>query len=100
MTSVSSVRLSAQENRVSRNTFGDLRSPGIFAKWPMIGITMFILGSLVFGALVYNVRGNEHLIQWDIATAKTLHADALNIPSAVVEYLIFGFFVGREIIIF
>ena len=93
------MKRNVEEHTLSRNTFLNLRSPGLFARWPIIGFMMFLLGSLVFGALAYNVRTNTGLLQWDIATAKTLHTDAMNIPPVLVEYVIFGFFVGREIII-
>ncbi len=99
MTTDSNIRLRVQKNILSRNTFHSLRSPGLFAKWPIIGLTMFLLGSLMFGALAYNVRANGPFVQWDMTTAKTLHADLMNIPSSLVEYILFGFFVGKEIII-
>jgi len=99
MTTNSNIRTRFQENMVRRPTFRDLRSPGVFAKWPLIGLTMFLLGSLVFGALAYEVRTNAALLQWDATTAQMFHAAAQNIPSALVEYVIFGFFLGREIVI-
>jgi membrane-associated phospholipid phosphatase len=84
---------------LSRNTFYNLRSPGLFAKWPIVGLTMFLVGSLVFGVLAYNLSTNGPLLQWDMTVAKTFHIDTLNIPSGLVEYILFGFFVGKEIII-
>jgi len=60
---------------------------------------MFVLGSLSFGTLAYNVETNAALLRWDMTTAQTLHAAAQNIPSALMEYLIFGFFLGKEIIV-
>ena len=87
------------DTKLDSKSSTDLRVPGWLAKWPIIGFMMFLLGSLVFGALAYNVRTNTSLLQWDIATAKTLHAGAMNIPPVLVEYVIFGFFVGREVII-
>jgi undecaprenyl-diphosphatase len=86
-------------NILSNNTFPSLRSPGFFAKWPLIGVTLFLLGSLIFGTLAYNVKTNRSLNQWDTTTAQTLQADVKNIPSSLVEYIIFGFFVGKEIAI-
>jgi undecaprenyl-diphosphatase len=99
MATNSNIQARHQENVVRRNVFQDLRSIGFFARWPLIGLTMFLVGTLVFGALAYEVKTNAAFVQWDIATARTMHAYALNIPSALVEYLIFGFFVGREIVI-
>jgi undecaprenyl-diphosphatase len=78
----------------------NLRSPGIFAKWPVIGIIMVLLGSLLFGALAINVADkNPALLRWDQSTTKTFQTTEKSIPSPVVEYVIFGFFVGREIIV-
>jgi len=94
------IRKKAEEHTLNKGTFTDLRSPGLFAKWPIIGLLMFLLGGLTFGALAFNVvNANDYLIKWDLTTAKTLHAAGQNIPSALVEYVIFGFFVGREVII-
>jgi membrane-associated phospholipid phosphatase len=100
MATNSNIRRSIQENMLlDGDTFSNLRSPGLFADWPIIGLVMFLLGSLVFSMLAYNVGTHGSFIQWDMATAKTLHAAALNIPASLVEYVIFGFFVGKEIII-
>ena len=75
-----------------------LRSPGWLAKWPLIGILMFVVGSLIFGALAYNVDTNGPLLQWDQPLTKTLHTEAENTPARINEYFIFGFFVGKELI--
>src|SRR6266496_1990246 len=84
---------------LSRNTLPNLRSPGVLAKRPVIGLMLFLLGGLAFSALAYSVMPNGPLVQWDMATAKTIHATATNISSWFVEYILFGFFLGKEIII-
>src|SRR5215216_1764501 len=99
MTTDSNIRRSVQENLLSRNIFHDLRSPGLFAKWPIVGLMMVLLGSLTFSVLAYNVRTNGPLLQWDMTIAKTLHADAINTPPSLMEYILFGFFAGKEIVI-
>jgi undecaprenyl-diphosphatase len=53
----------------------------------------------VFGALAFEVQTSAALRQWDLSTAQALHAAAQNIPSPLVEYVIFGFFLGREVLI-
>jgi undecaprenyl-diphosphatase len=89
-----------QDKRLNKNTFRSFRSPGFFAKWPIIGITMFLFGSLLFGALALNVVDkNPGLLKWDQSTVKIFQTEAKSIPSSIAEYVIFGFFVGREIII-
>jgi undecaprenyl-diphosphatase len=90
---------SVQENTFSRNTFQGLRSPGLFAKWPIIGLTMFLLGSLTFGVLAYNLRTNEAFLQWDMTIAKTFRAAQTNAPWSLMENILFGCFVGKEVVI-
>src|SRR5215211_7968293 len=99
MTTDSNIGRSVQENLLSRNIFHNLRSPGLFAKWPIVGLTMFLLGSLTFSVLADQVGKNGPLLEWDMTLAKTLHADALNTPAGLVEYILFGFFAGKEIVI-
>ena len=60
---------------------------------------MLLLGSLLFGALAYNVTANGPFLQWDMAVARAFHAGFKNIPSSLVEYLIFAFFAGKELVI-
>src|SRR5215510_13090462 len=98
MTTNSHIRLRSQENILSRNTFRDLRSPGFLAKRPLIGLILFLLGTLIFSWLAYSVKANGPLLQWDIETSKTLRADALNVPGSLIEYFLFGFFLGKEMI--
>ena len=99
MATNSNIRLSVQKNLAGRNTPPGLRVSGIFAQWPVIGISMFLLGSLLFGALAYSVTVNDSLLQWDRTTAQAIHTEMLKLPAYLVEYVIFGFFVGRELIV-
>jgi membrane-associated phospholipid phosphatase len=98
MTTNSNIRLRSQENILGRNTFRDLRSPGFLAKRPLIGLLLFLFGTLAFSLLAYSVKPNGPLIQWDMGIAKTWRADALNVPGSLIEYLLFGFFLGKEMI--
>ena len=99
MTTNSNIRLSSQEPLLRRNTFRGLRSPGLLAKRPLVGLVLFLLGVLVFSFLAYNLKPNSPLVQWDMVTAKAWRADTLNVPGSLVEYLIFGFFLGKEVVI-
>lgn len=98
MATNSNIRHPAQ-GILSENAFHSLRAPGLFAKWPILGLTMFLLGSLMFGALAYNLKTNQQFLQWDTTTAKALHTDVMKIPGSLVEYVLFGFFIGKEVII-
>lgn len=76
----------------------DLRVPGWLAKWPIVGVLMFLIGASLFGALAYNVWTKGPLLQWDVPVSKELHTEAVDTPSRIIEYFIFGFFVGKELL--
>lgn len=99
MTTNSNIRLGSQENILRRNAFRGFRSPGFLAKRPLVGLILFLLGTLVFGFLAYSLKPNGPLVRWDLASAKTLRADTLNVPGSFVEYILFGFFLGKEMVI-
>ena len=88
-----------QEYTPRRNNFQGLRSPGLLARLPVIGLTMFLVGSLTFGVLAYQLKTNEVLLQWDMTTAKTFRAMQTNAPWSLMENLLFGCFVGKEVVI-
>jgi membrane-associated phospholipid phosphatase len=99
MTTNSNITLRSQENPLGKNAFRDLRSPGFLAKRPFIGLTLFLLGIFVFSLLAFSIRPNGPLLAWDTAASKALRADALNVPGSLIEYLLFGFFLGKEMVI-
>ena len=99
MTTDSHIRRNMQGNILGGNTLRGLRSPGFFAKRPAIGFTMFLLGILAFGVLAYLVSTKSPLLQWDLMIANTWRADILHIPASLIEYILFGFFLGKEIVI-
>ncbi len=75
----------------------DLRSPGWFARWPVIGLVTILVGGLLFGAMAFEVQTHGPLFQQDAPLSKTLYNDALHFPASITELLIFGFFVGKEL---
>ena len=85
-------------NKLDAKTSRDLRVPGWLAKWPLIGVLMFLVGSLIFGALAYNVWTKGPLLQWDVPLTTELHSEAVKEPPRIIELLIFGFFVGKELV--
>lgn len=82
----------------TNQTSSDLRTPGWLARWPIVGIVMILVGSLVFGALAYNVETKGPLLHWDVPLAKEMHNEAVKEPPRILELLIFGFFVGKELV--
>jgi membrane-associated phospholipid phosphatase len=65
---------------------------------PVIGIVMFLVGASLFGAIAYNVWTKGPLLQWDMPLARQFHTQAVNQPARIIELLIFGFFVGKELL--
>ncbi len=83
--------------KVGIQTADDLRSPGVFARWPVIGLVLILVGGLLFGSMAFEVRSHGPLFQQDAPLARTLYNDALHFPASITELLIFGFFVGKEL---
>jgi undecaprenyl-diphosphatase len=59
---------------------------------------MFIVGSLMFGALAYELKTNGPLIDMDLSLASRLHVMALASPASINELMTFGFFLGKEMV--
>lgn len=76
----------------------DLRSPGWFARWPIVGVVMFLVGGILFGAIAYNVSTEGPLLKWDVPLARQMYVQAVKQPERIIEILIFGFFVGKEML--
>ena len=85
--------------QLSRSSPQGLRSPGLFARLPILGLMMFIAGSLTFGVLAYLLRTNEFLLQWDMTIAKMFRAVQTNAPWSLMENILFGCFLGKEVVI-
>jgi membrane-associated phospholipid phosphatase len=85
-------------NQTGKNFIADMRAPGLLARWPIIGLILFIFGSLVFRALTYNLLANGPLLAWDITLANTLPAIGLKSPAFVKDLMIAGFYMGKDVI--
>ena len=60
---------------------------------------MFLFGSLTFGVLAYLLRTNEAFVQWDMGIAKAFRAAQENAPWRLMENILFGCFLGKEMVI-
>lgn len=83
----------------SRDAVHGLRSPGILARFPAVGLAMFLLGGLAFGLLAYQLKTNQALVQWDTALAAAFRLAQIKAPWSQMENLLFGWFVGKEVVI-
>ncbi len=82
-----------------KNIFSSLRTPGLLGKRPIIGLIMFVIGSLIFAALAFNLVKHGPLIKWDLAVSAWFHALALKSSPLVIDIMIAGWYVGKEGII-
>jgi undecaprenyl-diphosphatase len=84
-------------NQLARDkTSFDLRSTGILARWPLIGLCLFLFGGLAFAGFAYNLRVQGPLIAWDHMLAAALPAIALKSPAFVKTIIDSGFYIGKE----
>jgi len=85
-----------QRSKIHEKISGELRSPDLFAKQPLIGVMMFLLGSLIFGLIAYYVQQKGSLVQWDITIVNHMHETALNSPAWVKNIMFAGFYIGMQ----
>lgn len=90
-------RNSPHEQRTG--VFRNIRSPEQFAKYPLVGLAMFMAGSLIFGVMAYSLVMHGPLLAWDVPLANSLHATALASPRWVNDIMIAGFYVGDQLLI-
>jgi len=82
------------------NISGVLQSPGLLAKKPIIGILMFVIGSLIFIILAYSLVTHGILMKWDLPIAEYFHNIALKSSPLVINIMIAGYYIGKEGIVF
>lgn len=93
------IQLNTEKNTYAGNDLYGLRSPGSFAKRPLMGLTMFVFGSLAFAVLAYQLQTNDALAQWDMNVAKTFRAMQVNAPWEWMEQMLLGVFLGRQVVV-
>jgi membrane-associated phospholipid phosphatase len=89
---------SAVRSRPLRSVFHNIRSPEAFARYPLIGLTMFLVGGSVFGVIAYHLVTGGSLLAWDDRLASRLHATALHSPAWVQNIMIAGYYVGDQLV--
>ena len=88
-----------QSKGTDKNRSPNLRTPGPLARWPLIGLLMVLLGGITFGAIVISLRTNGPLIQADLPVANYIHNAALHSSLFIRDLMIFGFYLGEQIIV-
>lgn len=63
-----------------------------------MGVVMVLVGGILFGAIAYHVSTTGPFLKWDEPLARQMHVQAVKQPARIIEILIFGFFVGKEML--
>ncbi len=88
------------ENEATReHHFIDLRAPGLLARFPKIGISLFIFGCLVFGAFTFNLYDHGPLLPLDNQLAHELPAIGQSDPALYRPLMDAGFYLGEQILV-
>ena len=87
------------EKKLDRHPHTHLHTPGLLARWPLIGVMLVLLGGLLFGALALNLETHGPLLPVDVRVANDLHAIALQSSPAMRGVMIFGFYLGEQVIV-
>lgn len=98
MTANAKTATHVQDLQLGTNDSAGVRSPGLLAKWPLIGLLMFLFGGLVFGALSYNLVAQGPLLAWDKALATTLPAIGLKNPTILKPLMDAGYYIGSWVL--
>ena len=76
-----------------------MRTPGLLAQRPAIGLLMVLLGGIAFGVMAWSLQTNGPFASLDIAMTDRIHAVALQSPRFVVDAMILGFYLGEHVIV-
>jgi membrane-associated phospholipid phosphatase len=99
MTATTLTDTRVQDLRPCQDAAIDLCTPGLLARWPVIGLILFIFGLLAFGGLSYDLLAHGPLLVWDKLIANTLPAIGLSSPAYVKTIMDAGFYIGKQGII-
>lgn len=80
------------------NELNYLSSSCGLARHPLVGWVLFMIGSVVFGVLAYNLVVSGPLVQWDIPLANCLHSVALRSSGFVLTMMLAGNYAGNYVI--
>jgi len=83
-----------QDLQLGKNDSASVRSPGLLAKWPMVGLLMFLFGALAFGGFAYNLVAQGPLLAWDKTLATSLPAIGLRHVTTLKPIMDAGYYLG------
>jgi len=88
------VAIQVQERQLRKAEAAGIRSPSLLAKWPIIGLLMFLFGGLAFGALTFNLLAQGPLLPLDRTLATALPAISLKHATLLKPLMDSGYYIG------
>ncbi len=100
MQTTQSVVVSPVHNEKLAVNQSGLRSPGWLGQWPLVGVMLTLFGLMLFGGLAIAVKTHHpQLIQFDTRLVDGFHVLGLNSLPLIRGLMIFGYYLGQEIIV-
>jgi membrane-associated phospholipid phosphatase len=75
---------------------GGLQSPDLLVRHPVFGVSMILLGSMIFGILAYFVLQKGSLVKWDVDVVNRMHIAAVASPSWMKNVMLAGYYIGQH----
>jgi membrane-associated phospholipid phosphatase len=94
MTANTKIATPVQAAQPHKSASYDLRTSGLLAKWPIIGIVMFLFGGLMFGGFAYNLVAQGPLLAWDKTLATALPSIGLKHVATLKPIMDAGYYLG------
>ena len=73
-----------------------LRTPGLLASQPVIGLLLVLIGGAMFGVIAAGIQPGGFLLNWDGLVNTDVHALALQSSPIVRDAMILGFYLGEH----
>lgn len=100
MQTTSPVSISSVQSRQALSQRIGLRTPRWLGQRPLVGLFIVLVGALIFGGLAIAVQTHDpRLIQFDTHFVDSFHVLGLQSLPAIRVLMIFGYYLGEEIIV-
>src|ERR1700730_9162702 len=96
MTSISTRAAEPTSSLTATHPPSEPRPEGLLARYPAVGLALFVLGGLLFSLLAVNVRTNGPLLAWDMPIIQALHQHAIHDSRLGFDAMRFAGTLGRE----
>ena len=99
MNNVDHIAVTPSLQAPSTRPSGGLRTPGLLGRSPQIGLMLVLLGIAIFAFLAISLQTHGATVQLDSQIDDNIHTLALQSSPIVVDIMIFGFYLGEQVIV-